>query len=176
MYLNYSNDVFFWLCVLFFMFDWLQCFHNTMLDVQSPVVLPSGGKILQHREREVFYMWGLFGVNRGKNLGFAKSKYPATWTKTGAPQRKSHGAATHRVIDGWTLWNAAQKEGGNRAKGKSVFTSGGLLMTRVIAWSGRGRPSRGNVPVQVQLLHWDLQLLRFMGRSTGNDVGWKKCM
>lgn len=111
-----------------------------------------------------------------KNLGFAKSKYPATWTKTGALQEKSHGAATHRVIDGWTLWNAAQKEGGNRAKGKSVFTSGGLLMTRVIAWSGRGRPSRGNVPVQVQLLHWDLQLLRFMGRSTGNDVGWKKCM
>lgn len=66
MYLNYSNDVFFWLCVLFFMFDRLQCFHNTMLDVQSPVVLPSGDKILQHREREVFYMWGLFGVNRGK--------------------------------------------------------------------------------------------------------------
>lgn len=66
MYLNYNNAVFFWLCMLLFMFDRLQCFYNTMLDVQSLVVISSGGKILQHREREVFYMWGLFGVNRGK--------------------------------------------------------------------------------------------------------------
>lgn len=112
-----------------------------------------------------------------KKFGFRKEQISGDVNKDGSAaeekSRRSNAPCDWRVN---SVKCSAQKEGGNRAKGKSVFTSGGLLMTRVIAWSGRGRPSRGNVPVQVQLLHWDLQLLRFMGRSTGNDVGWKKCM
>lgn len=31
-------------------------FYNTVLDVQSLVVLSSGDRIVQHREREVFHV------------------------------------------------------------------------------------------------------------------------